>query len=142
MNRSICRERKKGESHGRNYACAKCGRTFGRKSSAVRHARTIEKGAQTILPYPSYAAGLARGLHIPPLPRPQYGKSMQETLADTYLVELAKKVAEKAISDPATEKTVKSMIFNGFMRIQKREAKNDESADKLFNSLSSYFGHH
>lgn len=96
---------------------------------------------QTILPYPSYAAGLVRGLYIPPLPRPQYGKSMQETLADTYLVELAKKVAEKAISDPATEKTVKIMILDGFRRIQNREDKNDKSADSLFNSLSSYFGH-
>jgi hypothetical protein len=95
---------------------------------------------QTILPYQLYAAGLAKGFYMPKLPRPQYGKSKYEILADIYMVEIAKKVAEKAFMNPEIEKAMWSIIQIGLKRMQNRQF-NDTVEDSLFGGLSSYFGH-
>lgn len=55
--------------------------------------------------------------------------------------ELARKAAEKAFSNPATEKFVKDEIFEGLRRMKSRQAKQDNYADALNKSLSSYFGY-
>ena len=73
---------------------------------------------------------------------------MQETLAETFLVELAKKVAERAINDPATLKTTVGMIMSGFLIKDKRDAEQDRRdaeqdryEDSVIKGLSVYFGY-
>jgi hypothetical protein len=101
-----------------NYACTKCGRSFSRKSSAVRHINNVESGQATVVPYPAYVAGLQTHLYLPPLPRPTYATkrdppkktSLSDLFLEKCMEELARRAAEKACQSPQFVQFLQGMM--------------------------------
>jgi hypothetical protein len=105
-----------------NYACTTCGRGFSRKSSAIRHVDTVEKGYADVLPYAAYVAGLRSGLRLPPQYAPTYKKrrqrKVQEALIDKLVEKFLEEMAGDAWKDPVTRNAGLALIQMRIMHEQ------------------------
>ena len=78
------------------YSCTACGRSFTRKSSAIRHINKLEDGGTEVLPNGVYQAQLTAGMIPPPVPPPTYTKKLDGGL-DNGDLDIIKKAFEKRI---------------------------------------------
>src|SRR5262245_47577837 len=88
-----------------SYSCTACGRSFTRKSSAIRHVNKLEDWGTEVMPNGVYQAQLTSGIIPPPVAPPSYTKKLDEDpdITTTAYEKLIDKLLDRLI-DRALDK--------------------------------------